>query len=171
MARVRPGSTTANAIQHRQMMAAGAPPNSIIEWYVQRVTHDDFSDADTSQVLTLNTLFPNNAFPTDAFLTLGPFAYIDLIEVFAASGLTDADFILGVSGDTNGLVEVQAAETGQSLGRKLAPGTLYAADTLDQTAMSPLLQLDTAGANIDTLTSGIIDVYIPYVLMPSRRAA
>lgn len=171
MARVRPGSTTANAIQHRQMMAAGAPPNSIIEWYVQRVTHAHFTDADTSQVLTLNTLFPNNVFPTDVWLTLGPWAYVDVVELFVATSLTDADIILGVSGDTNGLVEVQAVETGQALGRRFAPGTLYAAATLDQTAMSPLLQMDTVGANVADFTAGILDIYIPYVLMPSRRAA
>jgi hypothetical protein len=169
---VRPGSPTSNAVAWREDMKAGSPRISRVHWWVQRVRYSDFDDADTSEVLNLATAFPQNPFPDDVFLSFSPFAYLDLREVFAASGLTDADFILGITGDTNGLVEVQAVETGQALGRKFAPGTLYTVATLDRAGSTELLlQLDTAGANIDALTSGIVDVYVPYILMPTSRSA
>ena len=168
---VRPGALTANPVMLREAQKPGTPPLVLGHYWVQRVTYEDFSDADTSQVLTLNTAFPRNAFPADVFLLFGPWAYFDLVEGFDAPSLTDADAILGVTGNTNGLVEVQALEDGQTLGRKFAPGDLYTLALLDQTAMSPLFQLDLTGANLNTMTAGIVDIYIPYTLMPSRRSA
>lgn len=165
---VRPGPTTANATALARAKT-GSPPIGLIYWWIQRVRYSDFSDADTSQALTLNTAFPHNAFPTDVFLTFGPTAYIDLVEVFAGGGVTAATLILGVSGNTNGLVESTNVFTGETLGRKYAAGDLYVAATIDQAAMSPLLELNTTTDNIDTLTSGIVDIYIPYTLAPARR--
>lgn len=165
----RPGSPTANAVIHREELQSGSP----IRWrtgiWRQRVSYRNFDDADTSEVLDLNTAFPQNTFPTNVFLPQGPLAYFDLVQVFAASGLTDADFILGISGNTNGLIEAVAVETGQTLGIKCPGGDLYVVATQFQAAMAPLLQLDTSGANINTLTSGIVDVYIPYVYACERR--
>lgn len=166
---VRPGPSTANAVAFRKAMSGSYPPVGLIYWWIQRVRYSDFSETDTSQSLNLNTAFPQNAFPTDAFLTFGPTAYLDLIEVFAGGSVSAATLILGVSGNTNGLVESVNVFTGQTLERKYAAGDLYVAATLDQAAMAPLLELNTTTDNIDTLTSGIVDVYIPYTLAPTRR--
>lgn len=166
---IRPGSPTANAVIRRNEMRANAVPIRVDGWHVFRVTHEHLTDADTSQVLTLNTLFPNNPFPTDVLLLRQ--AYFDLREVFAATSLTDLDFILGITGNTNGLVEVVAAETGQSLGYKCPGGDLYVTGTLHQAAMSPLLQADSVGANLSACTTGVLDIYIPFTRLCSHRPA
>lgn len=167
---IRPGSPTANQIiRRREMTVANAVPVRVDGWHVFRVTHEHLTDADTSQVLTLNTLFPENPFPANVQLLRQ--AYFDLREVFAAPAMTDLDFILGITGNTNGLVEVTAAETGQSLGYKCPGGDLYVTATLFQAAMSPLLQADSVGANLSACTTGVLDIYIPYTLMCSNRPA
>ncbi len=166
---VRPGSKTANAIYRRQESRAAAAPLRADCWWVQRVTYHDFSDADTSQVLTLNTLFQNNPFPTGVILLDA--AYFDLVQAFVAPSLTDMDLILGFTGNTNGLIEVTAVESGQALGPKATSGDGYVAANRYQSALSPLLQGDSTGANLNTFTAGIVDVYIPYSLRPSSRAA
>lgn len=166
---IRPGSPTANAAIRRQEKMAGFPIIRRDGWWKQRVTYRNFTDADGSQVLTLNTLFSENPFPTDVFIL--PIAYFDLRQVFAAPGLTDFDLILGVTGNTNGLIEVSAMETGQSLGVKAPGGDLYVTATTYQSAMSPLLQGDSVGANLNTFTTGIVDIYIPYSYRPTSVPA
>lgn len=166
---IRPGSPTANPAIRRQEMKAGFPPIRRDGWWVQRVTHENLTDNDTSQVLTLNTLFPENPFPPDVFL-LGV-AYFDLREVFAAPTLTDLDMILGVTGNTNGLIEITAMETGQSLGVKAPGGDLYVTATTYQAAMSPLLEVTSTADNLVDCTSGVVDIYIPYSYRPTSRPA
>lgn len=141
--------------------ALGAQDRSEERWWKQRVLFSHFTDADTSQVLTLNSLFPSNAFPANVWLASAGH-YFDLIQVFAATSLTDADLILGLSGDTNGLIEVSAVETGQALGIKSPGGTFDEAVGLFAAQHSPLLQMDTVGANLSTFTTGIVDIYIRY---------
>jgi hypothetical protein len=166
---IRPGSPTANARIREQEKKSGYPLILRDCWWVQRVTYEHFTDADTSQVLTLNTLFPENPFPPDVFLL--DVAYFDLREVFAAPTLTDLDFILGITGNTNGLIEVTAVETAQDLGVKAPGGDLYAAATRYQAAMSPLLQADSTADNLADMTSGVVDIYIPYSYRPTSRPA
>ncbi len=166
---IRPGSPTATSIAMRKAMSGASLPIGFNYWWIQRVRFSDFDETDTSEVMTLNTQFPHNAFPTHAFLTFGPTAYIDLIEVFAGGTVAAATMILGVSGNTNGLVESTDVFTGSTLERKYAGGDLHVIATIDQAALSPLLQLDTTTGTIDELTQGIVDIYIPFTLAPSRR--
>lgn len=166
---IRPGSKTANELIHKQQLQAGARPKERVEWWVQRVRYSDFSDADTSQALNLNTAFPHNAFPADAFIL--PFSYLDLRQTFGGGTINAATLILGYSGDTNGLVESTDVFTGQSLGVKFTGGTAYATTTNVgyQAAVAPLLQLDTTAGNINTLTSGVVDVWIKFEYRPTSR--
>lgn len=165
----RPAPGTANAVISRQEAQAGQPIKQREGWWLVRVNYTHFTTAGTQQVLTLNTLFPTNTFPTEVFLQLGPIAYLDLIQTFGGGTINAATLILGISGTTNGLVTSTNVFTGQTLARKAPGGSLYANTTDYQSAMSPLLQLDTTAGNVNTLTSGIVDVYIPYSFAPQRR--
>jgi hypothetical protein len=136
----------------------GSPDGVETKWWVRRVLYTRFTDADTSQVLNLHTLF---TFPANVWLANSGH-YLNLRQVFAAPSLTDADLILGVSGDTNGLAEAVAVETGQSLGIKSPGGTFDEAVGLFNAQHEPLLQMDTVGANLSAFTTGIVDVHIRY---------
>lgn len=164
---VRPGPSTANAVILRKAMSGSYPPIALGYWWIQRVRYSDYSDADTSQSLSLNVAFPHNAFPAAVFILPG--AYIDLIEVFAGGSVSAATMILGDTNDDNGLLTSSNVFTGATLGRTVTPTAAEYPDTLYESQYVPLLQLDTTTDNIDTLTSGIVDVYIPFMLAPTRR--
>lgn len=133
--------------------------DSVVErFWRAHVTFAHFTDADTSQVLNLHTLF---TFPSSVWLANSGH-YFNLREVFAAPSLVTATAILGVTGDTNGLIEASTLQTGQSLGIKSPGGTFDEAVGLFNAQHEPLLQMDTVGANLNTFTTGIVDVYIRY---------
>lgn len=166
---VRPGSKTANGIINRKESAAGAPPKYPQAWWVQRVRYSNFTSAATSQALSLNATFTANPFPPDAFIQMG--AYVDLIQVFSGGAVTAATVILGDAGATNGLLTISNVWTGATTTRICTPAATEYDDVALETQFVPLLTLVTTTANVNVLTQGILDVYIPYSLAPSRRGA
>lgn len=138
------------------------PQSQVISgWWHQRITFASFTDADTSQVLDINALFTSNPFPSGVwFLNAW---YFDLIEVFAAPSLVTATLILGIAADSNGLIEATQVQTGQTLGVKSPGGTLDEATNTYSNPLSLLLQMDTVGANLNTFTTGVVDIYGPYI--------
>jgi hypothetical protein len=135
-------------------------PGMAVHWYRQVVTLDDFDGAAaTSQALALNTLFPNNVFPKHVLQMPG--AMVRLLEVYAGPSVTEATAVLGITGTTNGFLTSTNIFTGADLGVKQTPAaSLYGGRF--QAELSPLLTLATVGANISVLTTGALEVLIPF---------
>ncbi len=122
-------------------------------WYEQRVRlvgriRDFTPDADTSQVLNLNTLFPSNVFPERVIRSV---PLIEVVSNPAGPSLTALAVIMGDAADDNGLVTstniIAAAGTHVQ--------TIAAAEFADryEAAYVPLVQLDATGANLDAITN------------------
>lgn len=169
MLRVRPGSSTANAVIRRQEQSPGCDPLRADRWWVQRVTVDVLNTAATSQALNLNTQFTTNPFPTDVFILPG--TYVDLRVVFAGGAVNACTIILGDTNDDDGLLTSTNVFTGQSTGVKCTPSAAEYRSALYESAFVPLLTINTTNGNVSALTTGTIDIWIPYSLRPSSRPA
>lgn len=138
-----------------------------------RVLYSDYSDTDTSESLDLTTLASTrftpaiDALPTNIWVDG---AVIDVVELFDGGTISDVKAILGISGDDNGLVEEVDVGQGESTGRKTgaAPGAKLGQwfDTL-----TPLLQLDSTGGNLNTMTQGKLDVVLYFNFADEARTA
>jgi hypothetical protein len=129
--------------------------------YNQIVTYADYSDSDTSEALDLNATFTSNAFPANVMMIGG---WLQLYQTFGGGTVSAATLILGDAGDDNELVASKNVFTGQALGLKLGINTnVYP----QEAAYVPLLQLDTTDGNIDTLSSGVVGVFIQWIEIPS----
>lgn len=164
---VRPGSSTANAIIRRNEVSPGMPPIYTGGWWVQRVRFSNYSAASTQQLLDLNVAFPHNTFPTGVILLAG--AHVDLIQTFSGGSVSAATVRLGDSGASNGLLTDSNVFTGATTGSIFTPSATEYRQYNNESAFVPTLRLDTTTANINTLTQGIVDVWIPYTLIPTVR--
>lgn len=122
-------------------------------WWIQRIRlvgriQDFVGAAATSQVLTLNTLFPANPFPTDVHRSV---ALIEVVSNAVGPSITQLAVILGDAADDNGLLTT--TNTIAAAGTTLQ--TTGAAEFADQyeAAFSPILTLTSTGANLSVLTN------------------
>lgn len=166
---IRPGSRTANSIIRRQEDVAGGVPMQSLKWWIQRVRFSNFTTAGVSQALDINATFTGNDFPPGVFICPG--AYLDLVQVFAGGLIATATMILGDAGDPDALVTVSNVFTGATLGPIVTPAAAEYPDSNYESQFVPLLTLVTTTGNVNTATSGIVDIYIPYNIRPSARGA
>lgn len=130
-------------------------------WYHQIVSFDSPEltlPAATTYAINLNTLFPRNAFPADVDILAG--TKCRLIAAFAGGAISDFDVELGDSGDPNGLMSAFDV-----FGTAASYNTDPAAAEYDrhyESAFAPELLWTSTGANIDQLTAGSMEVWIPW---------
>lgn len=129
------------------------------EWRF-RLRYTDFTgDADTAQVLTLNTLRASNAFPTNVRIMPGSGIYVH--TAFDATSMTAFTVRLGDTNDDDGLLtdtDIEGAASGWQFTESAAEWDSF----LDESAYSPLLTIATTGANISTLSQGDCTIVIPF---------
>ncbi len=165
---IRPGSRTSNSIIRRQENAGGGAAVRNDKWWIQRVRFSDFTTAGVTQALDLNVYFGvANAFPAGVFILPG--SYINLVQVFAGGVVATAVMLLGDAGATNGLVTSSNVFTGATLGPTVTPAAAEYRLIQYEAGFLPLLTLTTTTGNVNTCTSGVVDVYIPYSVRPLNR--
>lgn len=169
---LRWSAKTANAHIFNEMPKARLVGLSPVWIWRGRVLFSDFSDSDTSESLNIRTLFANTANPLPTNIAAGEY-WLDLREVFAGGTVDAADMILGRSGDDNAYVTTTDVFTGADLGVKDTPGAAEYPFRKFPTGsnLAPLLQLDTNAGNIDTLTSGVVDVCLYFRYLPHNKPA
>lgn len=141
------------------------------KWWYRQVIYLDparrvfTADADGSQVLTLNTLFPNNVFPENVDKREG--ARLKLLVPPSGGDITDVDVTLGGTfenggADPDGLVTITAIEEGTATaGYIVTPSAArYAREY--ESAFSPTLTITTTGGNIADIEEGALEVLIPW---------
>lgn len=132
-------------------------------WYRQVVTMADFvGEADSDQLLVLNTLFPNNTFPTDADLLPG--TTVENLVLPAGTGWTALTIRVGIAaGDDDAFLTVSnllggGAAVGNILQTPSAAS--YAGDY--QSALSVQVRLVATGGFFSVKTAGAFEVCIPW---------
>lgn len=130
-------------------------------WSTSIITHDEFTDADTSHELDLNGRTAGKEFPANA-VPVG--CYMDLVEVFAGGTISAATVQLGDAGAPGGLFTDQDVFTGATLGlTAVTYGTELGFTTFNiESAFAPTLTLDTTDGNCDDTTTGKVRVHILY---------
>ena len=143
-------------------------------WYRQVVTVGDFDgDADTDQVLTLNTLYPKNTFPEDVDLLEGASIVNRTLPV--GTSLTAASLRLGgvfdAGTDDDGLVTVSNwLGSGAAVGDVLNTPSAANYANRYESAFSPQVRIVFTGANLSAATAGAFEVFIPWTPRPQRSA-
>lgn len=172
---IRPGSPDANG----EIWAHAKEPSpyslDLSRFFRMRVTFQDFDDADTQEDLNLGTLFASKGFPPVEDLIAGEF-YVDLVQTWGGGTINAATMLLGQTAGTNGFLTSTNLFTGQTLGFKQTPAATLFARRLYATSAAAgvfgmFMRLDTTAGNINTLTSGIVDIYLPFSFAAAHRAA
>lgn len=126
---------------------------------VCRVTHEDLTDADTSQTLTLSTLavgLGESAIPANA---RPMFAWLNIIVPFSGGGNTEVTVALGDAGDIDELISAVSVFTGAS-GIKPKTGA-YTLGSFEA-AYAPIATFTTTTGTCAGLTAGILEIVIVY---------
>jgi len=124
--------------------------------FVATVDYTDCTESDTSQDIDISSGFPTNV------VIYG--AMIELDNVFSDTPTGTISAVTASIGDAGGAAELMTATdvfTGAPLGWKTAPGTA-AEGFLFEAAYSPIVQINTTSANVDTLTEGSLEAHIFY---------
>ena len=86
-------------------------------------------------------------------------AYYRLDEQFAATGLTDLDVEVGLSGDNNGLLAATGNLKSDAVGTYYRTIGAYGVPLYEAAATTWVLYVTATGANLSTLTAGTISFY------------
>lgn len=118
------------------------------------IGYADCSAADTTKTITLFTL-PKGAVPlcTRTKHTVA----------FAGAGITDASFVVGISGTTNWLatdLDIDAAVANTTLVNLGVPTS-----NVGHAAVALIATVGSTGANLSLLTAGSVDTYLYYIEM------
>lgn len=162
---IHPGTKTANGYYLRGVLQSSVPC-TVTEYWVKRVRHSDLTDTDTSQALTWDD------FPTDVWL-VEPYAHVVIVEAFEGGTTTDVDLIVGDTNDDNGLLTITALD-GVSPADPPAPTRTTGAAEYGlryEAAFVPLATFVATAGNLDTLTTGEVDIVIPFIRALTHRAA
>ena len=130
-------------------------------WYHQIVNFDDTEltlPAATTYEIDLNALYTRNVFPEDVDILPG--AKARRITDFAGGAISDFDVEVGDTGDPNGLLTASDV-FGEGAGYDVTPAAAEYARHYES-AFAPTLTLTSAGANINVLTAGACEVWIPW---------
>lgn len=116
--------------------------------------------AATSQELDLNTIYPAQAFPTNVHRMPGTFLRVETAPTGGGVGSASAE--VGDTGDPNGLLTATSILT---VGLKNS--TPAAAENVGrvEAAFLPTLTV-TFDVNVDTITGGVVLVFVPYKVLP-----
>jgi hypothetical protein len=136
-------------------------------WYRQIINLDAArrvftAAAATSQVLTLNSLFPRNVFPRNVDLREG--AKVRRIENPTGTGISDFDILVGgvfdAGTDADGLLTITDI-FGEGEGYSETVGAANYARRYES-EFSPTVTLQATGANLTALEAGSFEVLIPW---------
>jgi hypothetical protein len=133
-------------------------------WWECRVRAGDFAGAAaTAQTLDLNVLYPANAFPADVKRLAG--SYIRIDRGISGGSITDADLELGRSGDTDALLTVTPAFTGDEGTFATPAAAEYASRPAP--AFAPTLRILTTGGNTNAIEEMDVTVFVPFTPLPA----
>lgn len=122
----------------------------------------DFTPAGaTSQVLTLNTLFPNNSFPDNVDLVPG--AAVKRVSNVVGTSISNATMVMGgvfdAGTDADGLTTSSSIFTGD--GYINTPAAANYARRYESD-FSPTITISLTGANMTAIDEGEIELFIPW---------
>ena len=151
---------------HTQAQTVQGVTRGVVYAYL---SHEDLSaEAVTEAVLwsALVAAHPDGSAmpPANSRIT---YVHANLIEVFAGGAVATCTIALGKSGATTEQMTALNVFTGAALGLK--PKTGSYAGTAIEAAYAPLLTVTTTEADVDALTSGLIEFAIHYETITTTR--
>lgn len=152
----------ANSIIHRKRTHGEFPwlERPPFVWECEVAVGDFVGEADGSQVLDLDALYPRKPFINEVYLEPG--AEIIPIVAFAGGTVNACTVILGDVGDDNGLVTSSSVFTGVTLGAPIATPSAAQYALRPEAAFLPILTIATTAGNVSALTAGRLLIRIPF---------
>lgn len=126
---------------------------------VCRITHEDLTDADTSQTLTLATLAVGRGESAIPANSRPMFAWVNVLVPFAGGGNTEVTIALGDAGDIDELISAVSVFTGAS---GILPKTGTYSLGAFEAAYAPIATFTTTTGTCAGLTAGILEIVIVY---------
>ena len=129
-------------------------------WELEVSVGDFTGEADGSQVLDLDALYPKNPFIDEVWLEPG--AHIVPLVAFAGGTVNACTVILGDVGDDNGLVTSSSVFTGVTIGAPIVTPSAAQYALRSESGFLPILTIATTAGNVSALTAGSLLIRIPF---------